>query len=513
MSTPCDRRADLIVPAAAVLSFTLACVISSPRKFFRTDEMYSFYFLSDASFAHMMRALGDTVNAAPPVYFATGWVWAHLFGSSEVSLRLFSSAGISAGFVLVWLLLRPIYSGWTAGTGTALAFCLSQLIRNQNSDARFYGMLVAEVAAAALLCHWINTRGARTRLLVANAAVHATMIMTSYIAFFFSGAVLLAFALWDVAERRVSPKKYASVVAGWLVFVPWIPVFRAQSQLSSVRYWLAPAGLKGLLEVYDLELEFFGLALAAVMAIFLARLIAAGPRLAAEPAEAVDATRERSAIAIAIALLTVPAGVWIFSHLFTPIFLARYLCPIGVASAIVFTSIVSRFLPAPRTAGAGWTWLDLSHAALLAALVAVPVVAARRIPPQPRPWDGDAQLGHPELPIVVESLHDYLARNRYAARPDRYFYPLDREVAFTDAAGVNWGAPNEYQNMSGLARHYPFPNAVTTDAFLARHREFLVLESEGTFWSEMRVCNDPRYACSPIDAGGLKATLVRRAGG
>src|SRR5215469_4621285 len=82
---------EFAIPALAVVSLIVSCIIISAKAYFWLDELFSYYLLADHSFRHMMVAFGDKFTNVPPLYFMLGWLWARAFGVTELSLRLFSS--------------------------------------------------------------------------------------------------------------------------------------------------------------------------------------------------------------------------------------------------------------------------------------------------------------------------------------------------------------------------------------------------------------------------------------
>ena len=79
------KKLEYLVPILATLSLITACIIVSSKKFFWNDELFSYYFLADSSFGHMMVAFHDKLNNTPALYFILGWLWAIVFSASELS--------------------------------------------------------------------------------------------------------------------------------------------------------------------------------------------------------------------------------------------------------------------------------------------------------------------------------------------------------------------------------------------------------------------------------------------
>src|SRR5262245_31636408 len=142
-----------------LLLLTLSCLVFSKKRFFENDELYSYYLLSDPSFCHMWHAFNDAINNSPPLYFAAGWVWALLFGGSEMSLRFFSSLAMSLALLIMWRVLRGPFGNWTSILSLGLAFT-APLILYQNANARPYGLFLACTA----LCVAVIARNDRQPL-------------------------------------------------------------------------------------------------------------------------------------------------------------------------------------------------------------------------------------------------------------------------------------------------------------------------------------------------------------
>ena len=91
-----------------------------------------------------MVAFGNKFTNVPPLYFMLGWLWARAFRVTELSLRLFSSLGMSMACVIMWIKLRLNYPFWSTLIGTLDPFCLSDLVLTYNVEASmYYGLFLA----------------------------------------------------------------------------------------------------------------------------------------------------------------------------------------------------------------------------------------------------------------------------------------------------------------------------------------------------------------------------------
>src|SRR5262245_28180684 len=76
---------EYAIPALAVASLVVSCIITSSKRYFWIDELETYYLVGDHSFRHMMIAFGDKFTNVPPLYFVLGWLWTRVFGVTELS--------------------------------------------------------------------------------------------------------------------------------------------------------------------------------------------------------------------------------------------------------------------------------------------------------------------------------------------------------------------------------------------------------------------------------------------
>jgi uncharacterized membrane protein len=146
----------------------------------------------------MLTAFHNKINNTPILYFVTGWCWDKIFGSSELSYRLFSSITICIALVAVWTTLRRRYNFWPTTIGTLAVFCTSAIILNQNSEARMYGLFLAVSALAfCLYDNFYIKHSPSLKSLVINAGIHVAIIHTHLFGPFYSAGILLSLIVSD----------------------------------------------------------------------------------------------------------------------------------------------------------------------------------------------------------------------------------------------------------------------------------------------------------------------------
>jgi hypothetical protein len=502
------------VPLVGVLYLTAMSVLSVSRKRFWVDEWLSYYLLNDSSFTHMLEANADLINASLPLYFMLGWLWAQALGTSELSLRLFTSLGFSSGFVMLWWTVRRAYGIWPAAVAVPVTVFANIELHLRNMEARFYGLYFAEIAAAIALFAY-SARRTRTSVafFVANALVHAALVTTHYFGFVYSGAVLLAYVLYNPRPRWGLALNVGSVFVGWLAFLPWIPAFLNQRALVGDEFWVPNPDLPALFGSYDF-MRAFGFTIAGLACAALVVEVLRNARRTVtvheDHPDAGAAASRRALVCIAVAFLLVPVGTWFYSQAGTSLFLRRYMFPTAISYTVLVAYVAALVLARARqglfpggTAKEDWG-LRLVPNVLLALLVGQSVLVPL-LNHTNKPKLKDMVLPRPKLPVVVESPHAYFNEFHHLRFKDSYYFLSDPEFAPLAANATT------QKIMAALVRQYPASNCVLAEEFLANHRRFLVVTSPDHRWFELRLRANQEYECKQT-AGNPSMYFVSRRG-
>jgi dolichyl-phosphate-mannose-protein mannosyltransferase len=511
------------------------------------DELLSYYLLSDKSFLHMLSAFHDKINAAPPLYFLVGWIWARIFGASELSLRLISCIGMSAALWLVWATLRRTYGFWPTSIAVLSVFCTSGIVLWQNAEARMYGLFIAFCALGLLLYDTACRKsGVSGGLLIGTACTHAAIVNTHLFGLIYSGALLLALILRDRCFKAVRIQLYLSIAFGWLSLIPYIPSFLNQSGAASVRTWLPKPIAGDLVQFLTLSspslvssnslqtlVNLFALVLLVITSGAQFLLWQTEGRDGYENREEGQPRRDSEAALLiaAYAFLAVPVFIWVFSQGPKPIFSDRYMLPTALSWSILLAYVASRLLyhRLPKMREGESLSYHLRMAAvrsiflipLILLFLAQPVLWAMRAPQQTTPGLYHDKVGYNDLPIVIQHSHVFLRCLHYSPARSRYFFILDWEAATDEASGLF--GPQEFKNLEAIARNYPNlrKHIVSGEEFLRMHDRFLVvgsLESNSKVcscdiksgvrtkwedlscpqWLRLRVSADPHYGIQPL---------------
>ena len=342
------------------------------------------YWFDEAQAAHEVHmSLGSMLTSMfehetnPPLYFLTGWVWAHVFGTSEAALRSLSAVAGTAVIVLAYLCGRELVSR-AAGLAAAALAALSPFMIWYSQEAREY-MLLAALCGASLLYFARAWHDPRRLNIVGWAVFSALAVLTHSFAIFLVGPEAL-WLLYTIRTRQIAIAVGAVAVAQALL-LPLLFTHATNSLLGFIsstsltgRIQQVPVAF-GLGTLYESPLVRYGLLGAAVLVAALILLLVVG-------ADSRQLRGAGAAAALAAVVIFVPL---ILALLGEDYFIPRALMPAWIPLAVV----VGAACTAPRTRVAGGV--------LLAVLLASFVYAQVRI-------DNTAQYQRPDWRGVARAL-------------------------------------------------------------------------------------------------------------
>ena len=247
-------------------------MLTSRKKYFWCDEVFSWTLVTDKSLRHMFTALVQGADGAPPVFYVVARIWSLAFGTSELALRSVSCLGFIVALAVMWTIMRRAYGTWPAAIALVTVFATSQSVGYQVAEARFYGLLTALVACAVYLyAHAVWTRAFTRRLFILTALTHVALLYTHPYGAIYSAAILAAWIVCDKVQGRPWHAGYLSVIIAWLVFIPWLPSLQRVGALGKPHSWIPVPSLPDLVTAYGFMLRYFPAIVAAILAVGIIR--------------------------------------------------------------------------------------------------------------------------------------------------------------------------------------------------------------------------------------------------
>ena len=313
------------------------------------DEAQSVAIATQPTLADLVAAL--RTDGAPPLYYVLLSAWTSLFGSSDLAVRSLSGLASVTALPLVWLLGRRL-GGAHTGLAALLLLATNPFAIRYATEARMYSLLVLLTAAAGLaLCRVIDRpgRGAQAGL----AGLTVLLLLTHYWALFLGITVGLGLLLrLRRAPAQARPgllRAVVALVAGAVLFLPWLPVFLFQAGHTGAPWAAAvhPRDLAGVVGVWAESGSFLGsllfLVLLGLVVLGLVGRPGPGGSLLLEPRPA-EPARTLAAIVggtLAVAFLAGLTG---------SAFAGRYTSVVLVPALLVM-ALGFRAFPTPRSRG------------------------------------------------------------------------------------------------------------------------------------------------------------------
>jgi hypothetical protein len=505
---------EILLLCCSLLSLLASCILWSPHKQAWMDEIFTWKEVSDPSLWHLYYAIQHGADGGMPLFYTTAWLWAQAFGVGVLTLRLYSCIAMCAALLVTWRTIRRVYGVWATAFGVLAFWGTSNLLLNQNVEARFYGLFLLAVAIAVNIYTLLVQQPAPKRgLLVLSFFSQAALVLTHVLGIIYGALILLALICSDVAKRRFRPAAYICHAAGWLALLVWIPGIRAsmaaakpipwimmpkmQSLVSAYAFeafqqWLLPLQLhsEAMFETVRREMDMVMLIpFTLVFLLGLRRLVLSQQGRRSEPRSAL--------LLVAYLLLAVPVVLFFLSHLLTPVFVHRYFLPSGIGLAIILADFAdvlgSDSRSSPRVVW-GVVGLLLAISPVLSVLALPPLDLSREYLDVER-LD---RVVPPNIAVVAGWQEDFSKLMRFSHNPqNRYYFLLDWPAALAGPTGfvLDYHLMKAYRD-SG----YYTTNIQDRDEFLCSHADFLVLDAAGRSWFDISVKQMPQFEWKVIDS-------------
>jgi mannosyltransferase len=187
-------------------------------------------------------------DGSPPLYYAMSHVWMRVFGSGDVAVRALPGLLGVLAIPLAYLCggrLRTFGRAFDrpVAVTTMLVVATSPWAIRYSTENRMYSLAILLV----LLGFLAVTKAVRSPMpgsLAAVALVTAALMYTTYWTFFLLAVVGVLLLIWCVRaapDRRRTPIRIVlAVVAGGVLFLPWVPSFLTQLRHTGTPWGTRP---------------------------------------------------------------------------------------------------------------------------------------------------------------------------------------------------------------------------------------------------------------------------------
>ena len=164
----------------------------------------------------------------PPLYYLLLHFWMKAFGEGDDAVRSLSGVFSVATLPLMWIAARR-YGGRLAAIAGLLLLATSPFAVRYGTEARMYSLVMLLVVAGWLLVYDALERPSIARL-AAIAVVSGLLALSHYWGLYIlaAAAVVLLWA-WRRGGSAAGLRITAAMVAGAVLFLPWLPYFLSQA--------------------------------------------------------------------------------------------------------------------------------------------------------------------------------------------------------------------------------------------------------------------------------------------
>ncbi|HSU18760.1 MAG TPA: glycosyltransferase family 39 protein [Acidobacteriaceae bacterium] len=485
--TPLDWALVLLL---SIFLFVLSAWKSHKRLLW-SDELLGFRIVASPTLTGMLRGWREGADGGAPLHYLLLRLWTDVFGLNQLTLRLFSTAGMAASLGLVWTIARRYFSTPVVAISIVCVYLTPAQMLWQELNGRFYGTFLA-AAALASLAFLLTTESEPTPATLAlTFFAHLLLIGSHILGLIYSFALIAGLIVFDTLRHRLHWRVYLSALAAWFLVPLSLHAIRASASVGADAFWTRKPNLLAL--PYGLVIS--GMPPAIILGLLLAAVLVkrVAPRVL--PAAAPNATLPPSAITLIASLVFGEILLFAKSQVGTSIFSDRYLLPLAIATTLLYAFLLARLLPAAFQAS---KHPALSFAVLLPFCA---FAASRNVYHQLYPPRGYSRqlssLLPPGKPVVTTDMTTFMLQTMNDPT-HRYLYPLDwsfdhnPQHAHQDHAGA-------YLLQNWKHAGYSAQEILPCPELLNTYPDFtLALDASRLDWFRSRLQQNPAYQIQAI---------------
>lgn len=320
------------------------CALRSRTRLFWIDELYGARVVDARTFRDLLRGWYQGADGGGLLYYLLARLWADCFGFSELTLRLFSTAGMAAALAFTWAAARRYFSTVAVALAVGAVFLSSPLMLWQELNGRFYGLFLASCAFACLVfLVTAETETPSRRHLLWTTLAHTCLVGSHILGIIYSFSLLVATLALDRARHRSRPPLYAAIVLAWLLIIPVsYHAIHSSSAIATTTFWTAKPHPSALLLPFAMYGRLTGILLVGALLLWIATA------LKARRSDTIRTHRKllpAAALALVGGLLLAQLILFAKSQFGISIYADRYLLPISIVSVFLFALCLARILP------------------------------------------------------------------------------------------------------------------------------------------------------------------------
>jgi len=199
------------------------------------SEAYSAMAAAKPNVASIVQIPLDHDPGKQILYYTLLHFWSRVFGTSEGALRSLSVLFALVGLFLVFALGREMFDDGT-GVAAAAIWAFNPVAMVFSHRARMYSMFIA-IALGHLLALW-RTRERPTAARAGTCGVLGATLLYTHMGGIIIVGTEAGLLMRDWLRGRRNPMAWLGLAGAIVLFLPWLPIARSQSQALVNGHWL-----------------------------------------------------------------------------------------------------------------------------------------------------------------------------------------------------------------------------------------------------------------------------------
>lgn len=491
-----SKSGFVVTLIASIACFATICLWLSAHRMMWGDEFDAWNLIADPSWKHALQSWNAGADGGPPLYYAIGRIIVAIAGPHPLALRLYSVACFWLAAFVWTQILRRYFGGVIAVAATAFAFLCSFEFIDQFAQVRFYGQLVLAFSLAVWVALWLERRQSSGRSWFGwSLAAGVFLVLSHPLGVIYNAAIALA-RLLSRTQINYKLSSFAGIIASSGALLIFLSGLKSGAATTN---WLGVPHLPDLIHFYDNHPLLLAHAryVSVLLNLALLCLIAyACAWFLRNRGSKSPHTGLWTLFCISALLMLTPVAFLVASHLYKPLFLARYMLPYNLGFATLAAAgarlLTQRFATRRPTAFALLLGIPLTVIAFL-------TVKEQALYPPAR-LESLLRLAQ-STPVVFEYGNEVPQAHYYfPSRSANVFFVLPRLK------------PGERTTLHSIMQQGYEPEIVLDNVFLQQHHDFLYIETQPPSAVFENFLDDPHWKSSDagtVDLGGVNLPVIR----
>ena len=360
------------------------------------------------------------------------------------------------------------------------------------AEARFYGLLILATTVAVSAMVWIEDRSPSPGVAFLLCFLASGLLVSSHFLGLISSGVLVCALFVSKLPTRTRWAAIGGTLSSWSFFLIYLKAIRAGSQNFS---WIMMPTVLNSLRFYFHSPTEERFANGVIIVFLVASFVLCFRR---SPELLVKPDSRRMLLIISVLFLLLPAGFYVVSHLYHPLFVGRYLMPYSLGFGCMLACALwyaGRQDVVQRQPGV----IVALRVGLLCIVGVLHFLCLSKQPVRPLSDIQAVVALHPSLPLVIPN--------------DAVFYQV-RYYGGASGANTFFPIPSSRSGYLALLARQGYAPGVVSDAdFLEQHKQFLYLDFPIFRDFYLRaLASDPKWVAEEVgvvEVQGLPVHLFR----